>query len=435
LFDLALIRDQAKADCKFTNHHTALKSGVLLDVWNLSYYSYESIDGKLNPILIRAFAARPASFSGKLPGIVQAHGLGGFAKEANATGPAALLKMFVIAYTGPGGGDAPDNTSEGRPAGYDNGYRMFDTVKDLRGSWFWGHSVAAMRALTCLQTRTEVDPDRLGITGFSAGGVASLIVAGADDRVKAAVPLSGVLAWDVACASPDAWEHGLMKQAGVTEQSQEWVNLMNMVDPAKALGTTPAKVLVIDGSTDEFFPLTAMVATFEAIPGLDKRVSVSANFDHGCYKVSAIEKPEDIEKRAALHAEGGQKFWFNHWFGTDPAFSYLPAAPVAEVTPAGATILAKALVDDGNGKYKVEEVRLWASNDNDFTFLSEKLDPQGGGLYAKVIVFPLQTNTTYFVDVQYKTNKPLFPDRFTISSTPAIPETLIPHIRKSDTCL
>ena len=40
----------------------------------------------------RRVAARPALGAQVLPGVVQAHGLGGFAEESHATGTAALLQ-------------------------------------------------------------------------------------------------------------------------------------------------------------------------------------------------------------------------------------------------------------------------------------------------------------------------------------------------------
>jgi len=49
-----------------------------------------------------------------------------------------------------------------------------------------------IRALDYLQTRAEVDPDRMGMTGRSGGGAYTWFVAALDDRVKAAVPVAGI---------------------------------------------------------------------------------------------------------------------------------------------------------------------------------------------------------------------------------------------------
>jgi dienelactone hydrolase len=47
----------------------------------------------------------------------------------------------------------------------------------------------AMRALDYLATRADVDPERMGATGLSGGGVVSWCLAGADDRIKCVVPV------------------------------------------------------------------------------------------------------------------------------------------------------------------------------------------------------------------------------------------------------
>ncbi len=49
-----------------------------------------------------------------------------------------------------------------------------------------------IRSLDYLQSRDEVDGDRIGVTGRSGGGAYSWWVAALDDRIKAAVPVAGI---------------------------------------------------------------------------------------------------------------------------------------------------------------------------------------------------------------------------------------------------
>lgn len=67
--------------------------------------------------------------------------------------------------------------------------------------WWWnarGYTPAGaeawngIRALDYLETRPEVDRDRLGVTGRSGGGATSWWIAALDERVKAAVPVAGI---------------------------------------------------------------------------------------------------------------------------------------------------------------------------------------------------------------------------------------------------
>lgn len=67
---------------------------------------------------------------------------------------------------------------------------------------FWWHSTAytpagveawnGIRALDYLVSRPDVDADRLGVTGISGGGAVTIWIAAADERVKVAVPVSGM---------------------------------------------------------------------------------------------------------------------------------------------------------------------------------------------------------------------------------------------------
>ncbi len=47
-----------------------------------------------------------------------------------------------------------------------------------------------IRGIDYLQTRPEVDPDRIGVTGFSGGGTVTSYVSALDERVKVSVPCS-----------------------------------------------------------------------------------------------------------------------------------------------------------------------------------------------------------------------------------------------------
>jgi len=67
--------------------------------------------------------------------------------------------------------------------------------------WWWhsrGYTPAGveclngMRAVDYLQSRPDVDPERIAVTGISGGGAASFWIAAADERIKVAVPVSGM---------------------------------------------------------------------------------------------------------------------------------------------------------------------------------------------------------------------------------------------------
>lgn len=70
-----------------------------------------------------------------------------------------------------------------------------------RGWWWWpslGYTPAgvetwnAIRALDYLETRREVDPRRIGVTGRSGGGAYTWFLAAVDDRPSVLVPVAGI---------------------------------------------------------------------------------------------------------------------------------------------------------------------------------------------------------------------------------------------------
>jgi len=274
------------------------------------------------------------------------------------------------------------------------------------------------------------------MTGYSAGGVVTMISASVDDRIKAAVPLSGTLGWDISVQAPNAWQHQLLLKAGLTADSEQWQRLMQyIVTPGVLLPQTNAKVFMINGSTDEFFPLTAHMACFNAVPGDDKRTSLTANYDHGCYELAGVESPQVVEDRADIRYSGGLRMWMRHWFDTDDDYQHLPQAPQMVLTPVAGGVYIVAMVDELGQRLSVDSVRFWASNDDSYIFASVELEHSSNGVFTGVVPFTQQANTVFYLDVQYRTEDLLFPERFSISSPPQVPEGLIPHIRSMSTCL
>jgi hypothetical protein len=191
--------------------------------------------------------------------------------------------------------------------------------------------------------------------------------------------------------------------------------------------------MMVDGTTDEFFPLSAFQATYDAVPGPDKRLSLAANFDHGCYQLTAaVEDKAVIEDRAALHARGAQRLWLGHWLGTTDKFPSIPSPPTAQLATQGAVSLVAAVVDETG--YDVEEVRAWASSDDAYTFLSAPMK-KSSGVWSTDLLPAFPPNAVWFVDAQYRTKDLIAPDRFTLSSPPAIPAGHVPHVRGIDDCL
>ncbi len=164
--------------------------------------------------------------TGKVPGLVQIHGGGQYAhwnacftnaKRGYATisiswagrisAPDYMVNPEVVKLFWDGKTDDPNyrlTTDWGAldgyhaPSRYLNGFsnlapheHTLDAVDSPRNdSWFLC-ALGARRALTFLEQQPEVDGGRLGVYGHSMGGKLTVMVAGADDRVKAAAPSCG----------------------------------------------------------------------------------------------------------------------------------------------------------------------------------------------------------------------------------------------------
>lgn len=87
-----------------------------------------------------------------------------------------------------------DTLQLGEVAGIHHGTHHFNR-------WWWhgrGYTPAgvecwnAIRAIDYLVSRPDVDADKIGATGRSGGGAGTVWIAAADDRVKVAIPVSGI---------------------------------------------------------------------------------------------------------------------------------------------------------------------------------------------------------------------------------------------------
>lgn len=134
---------------------------------------------------------RPKAAAGKLPAVLYVCGHSNQGRDGNKTayqdhGRWFASNGYVCLVV--------DTLQLGEVAGKHHGTYNLDR--------FWWHSRGytpagvecwnAVRALDYLITRPEVDPDRLGVTGRSGGGATTVWVAAVDERVKVAVPVSGM---------------------------------------------------------------------------------------------------------------------------------------------------------------------------------------------------------------------------------------------------
>ena len=136
------------------------------------------------------------------------------------------------------------------------------------GRWWWqsrGYTPAGVecwngiRAIDLLVERADVDADRIGVTGISGGGAATLWIAAADDRVKVAVPVSGMA--DLTAYVPDGCVDGHCDCMFLVNTFQwPWTRIAALV--------APRPMLFINSDADPIFPMSAnerVAATLERV--------------------------------------------------------------------------------------------------------------------------------------------------------------------------
>jgi dienelactone hydrolase len=141
------------------------------------------------PILL----VRPEKLEGRAPAVIILHGTGG-AKEGQRGWCAELAKKGMI-------GLAIDARYHGERSGGQKGAAAY--VEAITRAWrskpeemehpFYYDTVWDLwRTVDYLVSRPDVDPKRLGMIGFSMGGIETWLAASVDERIAVAVPAIGV---------------------------------------------------------------------------------------------------------------------------------------------------------------------------------------------------------------------------------------------------
>jgi len=147
------------------------------------------------------------------------------------------------------------------------------------GRWDWqsrGYTPAgievwnAIRALDYLQSRADVDPDRLGVTGLSGGGVISWCLGAADERVKVVVPVcqSGSIEQVVADRGPDGHCDCAF-----------WINYHRWCWSDIGSLIAPRPFLIASGSEDVLWRPVGYRAVAERIRGQYATLGAAEHFD------------------------------------------------------------------------------------------------------------------------------------------------------------
>lgn len=265
---------------------------------------------------------RQVNSTGRRPVVIALHGTGG-----NKEGQLPLLKELVErgfvavaidgryhgerSKTGSGSADYNEAILRAYRTGREHPF-LYDTVWDV------------MRLIDHLETRADVDAKRIGLIGFSKGGMENYLAAAIDPRIAVAVPCIGVQSYRWAL-DHDSWKsrvetfqdaiNAAAKDAGVAEINADFVRrfydrvvpgIYTQFDgPAMLPLIAPRPLLVINGDSDPRTPLPGVIASAAATRKAYGAAQVEDRFSLLIQQKTG-HKVTDQSRQAAI-------VWFTKW--------------------------------------------------------------------------------------------------------------------------
>ena len=179
-----LDRPKVPLDVKETAPPTKAGDGLVLE--HLSFASEKKADGTIERVPV--IVLRPEKTNAKMPAVICLHGTGGN-KDSQLPFMKELAKRGVI-------GVAIDARYHGaRAATYNEAIATAWKTKPgepMEHPFYYDTCWDIWRTVDYLETRSDVNPKKLGTIGFSMGGIQTWLAAAVDDRLHVSVPAIGV---------------------------------------------------------------------------------------------------------------------------------------------------------------------------------------------------------------------------------------------------
>jgi dienelactone hydrolase len=206
-------------------------------------------------LYVTANLYRPKKLKGKAPAILYVCGHGAVKKNGISYGNKVHYQHHGAWFARNGYVCLTIDTLQlGEIPGYHHGtYNL--------GRWWWinrGYTPAGVEAWNCiraldyLQSRPEVDGERIGVTGRSGGGAYSWWIAALDERIKCAVPVAGIT---------DLQNHVVDGCVEGHCDCMFMVNTFRWDYPLVAALVAPRPLLISNTDRDRIFPLDGVVRT------------------------------------------------------------------------------------------------------------------------------------------------------------------------------
>jgi len=184
--------------------------------------------------------------------------------------------------------------------------------------WWWnsrGYTPAGVEAWNCiraldyLESRKEVDTNRIGVTGRSGGGAYSWWISALDERIKVAVPVAGIT--DLQNYIVDGCVEGHC-------DCMFFVNTYRWDYPLVAALVAPRPLLISNSDKDNIFPLDGVVRLHQKVRKIYKLYNAEKNLG-----LHITEGPHKDTQEMRIHAF----VWFNRFLKEDNSLIEKPAVP------------------------------------------------------------------------------------------------------------
>ena len=152
-------------------------------------------------------------------------------------------------------------------------YSIDPVVSPRNNNWFL-LVTAAKRAITFLEQQPEVNPDRIGMAGFSMGGMVTSLTA-MDPRLKAVVPFVGGTGYKYQDFPGD------IKGSSLRHHMQDLDLYRKTVDPSAYWPLVKCPVFFITSSNDFHSAFDRIYKSMALLPHTAWRVSCNIHEDHG----------------------------------------------------------------------------------------------------------------------------------------------------------
>ena len=263
---------------------------------------YQSLPGTLVPAHLYA----PEHQTGRAPGLVFFNGHWQRESKMLPTHQALCINLarqgfLVLNFDPPGQGERGLSTRDHR--------RSELLLAGVSEEGLMEHETRC--AISYLESRDEVDPNRLGMIGASGGGLNTWTTAALDSRIRVAAPVVGTCDFyeQAIAALPRDW--GPKDHCHKIARINTWANNHELLAMA-----APKPVLIVSSVSDPSFPIAGARRVF----AYGKSLYESYGKPDQIAMFVDTHTGHDLEKAKREPIYG----WFQHWFMGRPDASPIP---------------------------------------------------------------------------------------------------------------